>query len=395
MQISEIKDRLDKLSGAWEEFKFTNDQRLKQVEQKGSADVVTENKLSNINTALDEYKSRLQMLELKNARPVKSIDSRDNLIDSEYKNAFSDYLRKGNETLVSNLSRKSLSGVSNAEGGYLIDNAMYQFIYKNLESRSVMRQLCSIQEISTDSFDILSDDGNFDAGWVSEVEQRNDTKNANISKKNIPVHEIYAQPKVSQKLIDDSKIDISKWLSERLAEKFMYSESASFIIGDGNHKPRGILTYPSGKGANEIEQLSVKSEDGVIDVDSIINLYYSLDAQYSGNASFLMHRDMLQQIRLLKSDSTGHYLWSPGLESKSPDTLLGVPVYESADMPVPKKGSLSIALADFKSAYMIVDRAGINLMRDPYTEKPFVKFYTTKRVGGDIINTNAIKLLTL
>lgn len=394
MQISEIKDRLNKLSGAWEEFKSTNEQRLKQIEQKGSVDTITENKLSNINGALDEYKSRLQRLELKNSRPAISGDSRNSLVDVEYKSAFSDYLRKGNESLVSNLSRKSLSSVSNSEGGFLIDNAMYQFISKNLEVNSVMRQLSSKQEISTDSFDILSDEGSFDSGWVSEVDQRISTKNSNITKKNIPVHEIYAQPKVTQKLIDDSKIDISKWLSERLAEKFMSAENSSFINGDGNHKPRGILTYADGKGSDKIEQFNFAKE-GVVDGDSIIKLYYELDVKYSGKASFLMHRDMLQQIRLLKSSSTGQYLWAPGLESEAPDTLLGVPVYESSDMPTPKKGAISIALADFKSAYMIVDRAGINMMRDPFTEKPFVKFYTTKRVGGDIIDTNAIKLLRL
>jgi HK97 family phage major capsid protein len=270
---------------------------------------------------------------------------------------------------------------------------MYQFISKNLETNSIMRQLSSKQEISTDSFDILSEDGNFDSGWVSEVAQRSSTGSPKINKKNISLHEIYAQPKVTQKLIDDSKIDISKWLSERLAEKFMSAESSSFINGDGNNKPRGILTYGDGKGNDKIEQLSTTSKEGGIDADSIIELYYSLDVQYSGKASFLMHRDMLQQIRLLKSNATGQYLWAPSLEFEAPDTLLGAPVYES--MPIPKKGALSIALADFKSAYMIVDRAGINMMRDPYTEKPFVKFYTTKRVGGDIINTNAIKLLRL
>jgi len=392
MQISEIKDRLNKLSGAWEEFKSTNDQRLKQIEHKGNADPITENKLSNISSSLDEYKSRIQRLELKNSRPI-SGESKNTLLDAEYKSAFSDYLRKGNENLVSNLSRKNLSGSTNAEGGYLLDNAMYQFISKNLETNSIMRQLSSKQEISTDSFDILSEDGNFDSGWVSEVAQRSSTGSPKINKKNISLHEIYAQPKVTQKLIDDSKIDISKWLSERLAEKFMSAESSSFINGDGNNKPRGILTYGDGKGNDKIEQLSTTSKEGGIDADSIIELYYSLDVQYSGKASFLMHRDMLQQIRLLKSNATGQYLWAPSLEFEAPDTLLGAPVYES--MPIPKKGALSIALADFKSAYMIVDRAGINMMRDPYTEKPFVKFYTTKRVGGDIINTNAIKLLRL
>lgn len=208
------------------------------------------------------------------------------------------------------------------------------------------------------------------------------------------MHELYAQPKVTQKLIDDAKIDIAKWLGEKLSEKFSAVENHSFINGDGKNQPQGILTYQAGKGADKIEQIK-STIDGGINVESIVKLYYSLDVQHSGRASFLMHRDMLQQIRLLKSESTGQYLWAPGLELGAPDTLLGVPIYESPDMPTPKKDSLAVVLADFKSAYMIVDRAGMNLMRDPYTDKPFVKFYTTKRVGGDIINTAAIKILKL
>jgi len=394
MQISQMKTRIDQLGNAWEEFKSTNDQKLKQVEKRGSADPITENQLEKIGDALDEYKARLHQLEIRNNRPAVSLSSKNHLLDTEYKSAFVDYLKKGNENLLSNLSKKHLSGASNAEGGYLVDNAMYQYVEKNIAANSIMRKLASRQEISTDSFDILSDDGNFDSGWVAEADQRQTTNAATIDKKSIRVHEIYAQPKVTQKLIDDSKIDIAKWLGEKLSEKFTAVENASFINGDGQNKPKGILTYAAGKGADKIEQIK-SSIEGSVTAESIIKLYYSLDVQYSGRASFVMHRDMLQQIRLLKSETTGQYLWTPGLELGAPDTLLGVPVYESPDMPTPKKDSLAIALADFKSAYMIVDRAGMNMMRDPYTEKPFVKFYTTKRVGGDIINTHAIKLLRL
>jgi HK97 family phage major capsid protein len=269
---------------------------------------------------------------------------------------------------------------------------MYQYISKNLETNSVIRRLASRQEISTDSFDILSDDGNFDCGWVSEVEQRQITSSATIAKKTIRVHEIYAQPKVTQKLIEDARIDIAKWIGERLSEKFMAVENDAFLHGDGKSKPRGILSYVDGKASDKIEQLK-SGKEGSIDSDSIIRLYYSLDTKYAGRASFLMHRDVLQQVRLLKSESSGQYLWVPALEFGSPDTLLGVPVYESPNMPTPRKDDVIMVLADFKSAYMIVDRAGINLMRDPYTEKPFVKFYTTKRVGGDIIDTHAVKFM--
>lgn len=384
MQLAEIKERMSRLNQDWEELKSTNEQRLKQLENKSSADPITINKLNKINDSLEEQKTRLQKLEVKGARPSVSETKR----DCEYKEAFNNYLRKGNDRDITNLSVKGLSTTQNEEGGYLVDNAMFKMISTNIESNSIMRRLCSIQQISTDSFDVLSSNGGVDCGWVAETDSRKETRAGNFNKKNIRVHEIYAQPKVTQKLIDDAKIDIAKWISEQVSEKFLAAENNSFINGDGKNKPRGILSHDG------IQSMNVKAE-GSVDADSIVKLYYSLDVKYSGNASFLMHRDMLQQIRLLKSKETGQYLWNPSMESGAPDTLLGVPVYECSDMPTPKKGSPSIVLADFKSAYMIVDRAGISLMRDPFTEKPFVKFYTTKRVGGDIINTKAAKILKL
>lgn len=387
MQLSDMKENMNKLNKDWNELKATNDQRLRQLESKGSADPITVNKLNKISDDLNEHKSRLSRLELRNSRPaVPEITSS---VGGEYKAAFANYIRKGNDAAMSNLSRKGLTSSSGTDGGYLVDNAMFKMISTNIESNSIMRKLASIQEISTDSFDVLSSQSQFDSGWVAEADIRKETNSGTFNKKNIRVHEIYAQPKVTQKLIDDSKIDISKWISDQVSEKFAAAENHSFINGDGVNKPRGILAHKK-----EIDSLKVQSE-GKIDSDSIVRLYYSLDVRYSGNSSFLMHRDMLQQIRLLKSKETGQYLWNPGMDSSTPDTLLGVPVYESPDMPTPKKDSMSIILADFRSAYMIVDRAGISLMRDPFTEKPFVKFYTTKRVGGDIINSNAVRILQL
>lgn len=172
MQISEMKTRIDQLGNAWEEFKSTHGQKQKEIEKTGSADPITENQLETIGSALDEYKSRLRQLEIRNNRPAVSISTKTNLLDTEYKSAFFDYLKKGNENLISNLSKKHLSGASNSEGGYLVDNAMYQYIDKNITANSIMRQLASRQEISTDSFDILSDDDNFYSGWVSEADAR-------------------------------------------------------------------------------------------------------------------------------------------------------------------------------------------------------------------------------
>ncbi len=176
---------------------------------------------------------------------------------------------------------------------------------------------------------------------------------------------------------------------EKIAETFSKEESEAFIKGEGTFQPKGILAYENGNSYNKIEQ--VKTEK--LDSDSIMMLYYSLDEYYSKNASFLMNRSTLKDIRLLKAQ-TGQYLWQPSLSLKAPDTLMVIPVYQSADMPPAPNNQLPvIAMADFKQAYKIVDNRGMRILRDPYTNKPYVRFFVTKRVGGEVVNTSAIKLL--
>ena len=391
MQISQISQRLDKLAQTWEHFKSANDERLKQVEQKGASDPLTDQKLNRVNMALDEYKSKLSSIETALNRPNLKSFANCNTQNSEYKSRFGSYIRKGADN--NNLESKSLSVNSNPDGGFLVDKVTSQQIVKRIEANSIMRQLASIEEISTHVLEVIQDQDNLEAGWVGETDIRDDTKTPQVNKHRIEVHEIYAQPKATQKLIDDSKIDIVNWLTEKISDKFASVESQAFINGDGTGKPKGILTYPAGKNQDCIEQLNVSNKK--LSADDIIALYYSLPSKYSARGSFLMHRNMLQTIRTFKCPTTGHYLWAPGLAVGSPDTLLGASVYESSDMPLPTNGALAIAFADFQEAYKIVDRTNVSVIRDPFTEKPFVKFYATKRVGGSVINNRAIKLIKL
>ncbi|WP_353271099.1 phage major capsid protein [Wolbachia endosymbiont (group A) of Alloplasta piceator] len=265
-----------------------------------------------------------------------------------------------------------------------------------------MRQICSSQRISTETLDYIIED--FDragAGWSSETvddedggnkskyDFAKDTDTPKIQKISVTTYELYAQPQISQKLLDDAFVDVESWLVEKIAETFSKEESEAFIKGEGTFQPKGILAYENGNSYNKIEQ--VKTEK--LDSDSIMMLYYSLDEYYSKNASFLMNRSTLKDIRLLKAQ-TGQYLWQPSLSLKAPDTLMGIPVYQSADMPPAPNNQLPvIAMADFKQAYKIVDNRGMRILRDPYTNKPYVRFFVTKRVGGEVVNTSAIKLL--
>lgn len=378
----------------WKNFKEVNEEILKSKELKGMVDPLLNQQLLRMNDHLDEYKSRLDNIETSLSRPFAGADNNFNYVDNEHKNAFNSYLRSGNENNLAKIEQKSLSSGSDVDGGYLITRNTSKQITQILEEISPMRKLASREQISSSSLDILEDYDKAQAGWTSEMKAVLDTDTPKINKRNIPVFELFAQPSATQKLIDDSSVDVEKWLADKLVNSFSKLENQAFIKGDGSSCPRGVLTYGDGKEWGKIQQVK-SGVESVFDADSLFNLYFSLKEQYCQNASFLMNRFTLHMVRTLKDKNTGRYLWNPGIASGNPNTLLGLPVFEASEMPVAEKGALSVALADFKSAYKIVDRQGMRVLRDPYTFKPFVKFYTTKRVGGDIINFEAIKLLKL
>lgn len=399
MSISEITDRVSSLGNAWEQFKQVNDARLREIERKGSADGMYDEHLHNISAALDNYKSRLDTIETAYNRPilgeeVSTKSSAHNAHHGEYSKAFCNYLRKGMEGGLERLQTKALSVGSDPDGGYLVTPTMSGKIVQAIYETSPLRQLASVETISSDALELIDDHDQAAAGWTSETGAISETSTPTLAKRNIPTHELYAQPKATQKLVDDAAIDIESWLSNKIADIFGRKENTAFISGNGVGQPRGILTYAAGTSWGQVEQMNSGSS-GAVTADAIINLFYSLKDAYSKRASFLMNRTVVQSVRLLKQATTNQYMWQPGLAAGAPDTLMGVPVHMAADMPVAAANSLSVAVGDFAAAYQIVDRQGISILRDPFTEKPFVKFYATKRVGGDVINFEAIKLMKL
>jgi HK97 family phage major capsid protein len=242
--------------------------------------------------------------------------------------------------------------------------------------------------------DVIEDITDMDAAWGDETTVRSaETTSSTLGRNTIDTFELYAQPQATQKLVDDGSINIEEWVARKVADKMARLEATAFINGNGTSQPKGILTYTAGTTFGQIQQIN-SGTSAVITADSLVNLYFSLKDDYARNATFLMHRTTVQAVRLLK-DTTNQYIWQPGLSAGTPNTLMGVPVALAADMPVPAASSLSVAVGDFKRAYLIVDRIGIRTLRDPFTSKPFVKFYTTKRVGGEVINTEAVKILKL
>lgn len=325
---------------------------------------------------INELQEKIHNIQNFLARPHSS-----NIEDSEYKTAFIEYIRKGEENAF---IRKSSLNSSSEEGGVLILQTLYNSIISEINARCPMRQIASIETISTNALDVISENGKFSSGWVGEVDLREETPAAKLKQQRIFVHELYAQPKASQALLDDATIKVENWLTERLRDNFVRMENDAFINGDGVKKPRGILSPDHGK----IEKFKMGNK---IEPEKLLDFINSLKEEYLANATLLMNRVTLSEIQKLK-DKNGHFIWQQSLSESFKQTIFGVPVICCSDMKPIGKDICAIAIGDFKAAYKIVDRSGINIMRDPYTEKPFVKFYAVKRVGGDVVNPEAIKL---
>lgn len=391
MSIEEIKNTVDGLGKAWEEFKRVNDDRLKAVEAKKS-DPLYDGQLDRINNALDEYKSKMAKLEAAIARPDAAASLDEKKASAEYKEKFSQYLRKGVNTEY--LEQKSLSSGVDPDGGYLVLPEMSATIVKSVFESSPVRAVASVQTISTDSLDVLNDVNQVASGWTTEQGAISETDTPRIGKSNIPTHEMFAEPRATQKVLDDAFIDLEGWLSTKIAEKFTRDEATAFVSGNGVGRPRGFLTYAHGTSWGQVEQVA-SGTSGAVTADGLISLYYALKEPYAANASWMMARGTVRAVRLLKENTTNQYIWQPGLQAGQPDLLLSAPVFMASDMPAVGADALSVAVGDFRQGYQVVDRNGIRILRDPFTAKPFVKFYATRRVGGDVVNFEAIKLLKL
>jgi len=403
ISMEEVNQKVDNLGSAWEAFKSANDARLKEVEKKGAADPLYKEQIEKVNTALDEQKAALDAAQAEidgfkafAARSQLNGNGGEHVADTPemkaYNAGFVDYLRGGmEESELKSLGKKALSVGSDPDGGYLVTPAMSSRIVTVINETSPLRALASVETISTDSLEFLEDVNQASSGWTSETGTVSDTNTPQVGKRNIPVHEMYAQPKATQKLLDDAKINVEQWLSGKVAESFALKEATAFISGNGVGQPRGILTYDAGTSWGQVEQV-VSGSAAAVTADGLIALVYALKEHYQSGASFLMRRATVKTVRQLKESTTNAYIWQPGLKGGQPDSLLGYSAFQAADMPAEAANALSVAFGNWKAAYGIVDRLGIRVLRDPYTEKPFVKFYTTKRVGGDVINFEAFKI---
>ncbi len=393
--MEEIKQLVEELNRAFMEHKSKNDQRLAEIQKKGYADPLLEEQVDRVAKEiqnLTEVKSRLEQVETKLERPGFGRHDTENTdpISRERKEAVTHYLRKG-EGFLTPQETKLLASDSDPDGGYWMTAEISQQAVKKIFETSPMRNIATVETISTDALEIPEDLNEADSGWTSERSARTETNTPQIGVRRIPVHELYAMPKATQTLLDDSRIDVESWLSMKIADKMARIENSSFINGDGVGKPRGILTYSVGlTNPGQVQQINSGSASALT-ADGLRKLFYAVKSSYIPNARWMMSRSAIEEVSKLK-DSSGSYIWQPGFQDGEPQTLLGHAIERMEDMPQVAANSLSVAFGDFRQAYTIVDRMGLRVLRDPFSSKPFVLFYTTKRTGGDVANFEAFAI---
>lgn len=384
---------------AFEDFKETNDRRLDELSRKMSADVVTEDKLDRISKAMDEQKRVLDHLALKKARPALGRSSANTLDAIEHKQAFENYIRRGYEAGLRQMEAKALSAGTSADGGYTVPDEVDSEIGRRLAAISPIRSLATVRQVSSNVLKKPFAVDGMTTGWVSETGARAETATPQLAELSFPVMELYAMPAATPTLLEDSAVDIEAWIAGEVDIAFAEQEGAAFINGDGVNKPTGILSYSTvaddswSWGNLGYVATGVSGDFSAAGPsDTLADAIYSLKSGYRQNATILMNRKTQGDIRKFK-DADGNYLWLPPSGPGQRASLMGYPVMESEDMPDVAADSYSIAVGDFRSGYLVVDRTGVQVLRDPYSAKPYVLFYTTKRVGGGVQNFEAIKLV--
>lgn len=388
------------LHRAFSAFREANDERLAQIEHRLSSDVVTEEKLLRIDRALDETKRRLDLQIVEKARPRLSGERSYNETESrEHKMAFRAYMRTGEAGGLKAMEEKAMSAGSGPDGGFLVPQPAEREILQRLANVSPIRALATVREISTATFRKAFPVGAPVAGWTGETDARAQTNSPLLADMSFPAMELFAMPAATQTLLDDSAVDVEQWLAEEIDTVFAEQEGAAFVTGDGVNKPTGFLNYPVSTHATWTWGKLGYTPTGAAGAfaatnpsDQIIDLIYALRAGYRQNARFVMNRKTQSAVRKLKS-SGGDYLWQPPASVDQSASLMGFGVTEAESMPDIAAGSNSIAFGDFRRGYIVVDRLGVRILRDPYSAKPYVLFYTTKRVGGGVQDFDAIKLL--
>lgn len=391
----EIKELAEGIQKAFTEYKTTNDERLEKIE-KGQSVVDLEAKLAKISEAMDAMKERLDEAEMKANRAGMGGATEGK---SEHEKAFMSFLRKGVEDGLADLQKKALNIGTDAAGGYAVPEQLDRSILDLMRDDNPMRRIANVITMGGAEYKKLVNLHGTASGWVGETDSRPATDSPTLASITPFMGELYAMPQATQNMLDDVFFNAEQWLKTELSEAFAEKEGAAFLTGTGTKMPKGFLAYTSAETADasrtfgQLEHMTT-ADATAITGDELLGLTYKLKKGMRSGAKWLFNKATLATVRKLK-DGDGQYLWTPGLAAGQSNTLLGYSVEECEDMAGIAAGEVPVAFGDFKRGYTIVDRIGIRMLRDPYTTKPYVSFYTTKRVGGMVVDSNAIKLLKM
>jgi HK97 family phage major capsid protein len=390
IELQDIEQVAKELGAKFDEFKTTNDKRVDGIEAEKSALAGKVESLNEKLSELEAVKKDLETLQKQQNRPGSTSKEQD-----EYKKGFLAFMRKGDS---SQIDTKSINTGSGSEGGFAVPEELDRTILELERDMSPMRQVCSQITVSTPDYKKLVNLGGAASGWVGEEAARPATGTPTLAQIVAFMGEIYANPAATQTSLDDIFFNTEAWIAGEVAQEFAEQEGSAFLLGNGTNKPKGILAYAlsaQADAARTFGQLQKITTGGVSSVtgDELITLIHSLKKAYRTGASFMMNNISVSKVRMLK-DNEGNYLWRAGIEAGVPSTLLGYGISENEDMADLAANANGIMFGNFSRGYTIVDRTGTRILRDPYTSKPNVQFYTTRRTGGMLTDSNAIKVLT-
>ncbi|MCO6389512.1 phage major capsid protein [Aliihoeflea aestuarii] len=394
----EIADAFDEFMTIFGAFREANDGRLAQIEKRMSADVLSTDKVDRLSSALDQQKRALDELTLKKARPHLG-GAGATAASLEHKHAFEAYVRGGEDRSLRTLEQKAMSYGSGQDGGYLVPDEIETAIGARLRELSPIRSIATVRQVSGAVLKKPFAVNGPAVGWVGETAARPQTDTAALQELQFPTMELYAMPAATAALLEDSVVDLDAWITAEVETAFAEQEGAAFVNGAGVNKPRGFLDYGSVAEADwqwgSLGHIAT-GIDGTLPADDasdvLIDTIYALKSGYRQNANWVMNRRTQAAIRKLK-DADGNYLWQPPATAGARALLMGFSVVEAEDMPDIGSEATPIAFGDFGRGYLVVDRAGVRILRDPYSAKPYVLFYVTKRVGGGVQDFDAIKLV--
>jgi HK97 family phage major capsid protein len=383
---NEIKALGDTLRRDWEEMKS-------QMSRQDASVADVKQTVETVNTAIgkaeDKIKAVESALELKIAR-MEQLERADEAKVDPYAaevKAFDKWFRKGNAALTQD-ETKTLATDSDVDGGFTVPAPMQGAMITLLREFSPVRSLVSVVTISQGNAFMYPKEGSaaFSAGKVGERDARSQTTNGSFAQERIPVHEFYANPWVTQTMLDDTGFDVEGWIAQRVANRRAQLEGGYHLNGTGEGEPEGILTNA------DISYVASGDSNEITDI-GLISLVFDLKERYARNAEFMWRREITAKIRKFKDVTSGQFLWSPGLNGSTQGLVLGYKYTEALDMPAETDNTYPVLFGDFKACYTIVDRKGITLMRDPFTNKPFIEMYMTWRTGGQVVLAEAMRKL--